>query len=387
MDPVYLDHAAATPLRPEVREAMEPLRAGLVGNASSVHRWGRLARATLEGARERCAVLLGVRPDELHFTRGGTEANNLAILGRAAWARASGHPTPGFARSAVEHSAVREPLESLAAQGCRVDILSVRPDATLSLPPREALTDGVLSLVSVQWVNQETGMVLPVAHVAERCREAGIPLHVDAAQAAGRVGMDLQRVPVSLLSLSGHKLGGPRSTGLLAVRRDTEIRPVLFGGGQEGGLRPGTEDVAGAVGFAVALEVAVGQLETEAARLTALRDRLEEGLVENIPGIRVHGKDAPRAPHILGVGVPGLFRDVLPAALDLEGVGASAGSACRSGSTEVSPVLAALYGADAAGFAPLRLSLGWTTTERDIEAATPRIVEVVARMAEVGGRA
>jgi cysteine desulfurase len=387
LDPVYLDHAAATPLRPEVREAMEPLRAGLVGNASSVHRWGRLARAALEGARERCALLLGVRPDELHFTRGGTEANNLAILGRAAWARVSGHPRPGFARSAVEHSSVREPLESLAAQGCRVDILSVRPDATLSLPPREALTDGALTLVSVQWVNQETGMVLPVADVAERCREAGIPLHVDAAQAAGRVGMDLQRVPVSLLSLSGHKLGGPRSTGLLAVRRDTEIRPVLFGGGQEGGLRPGTEDVAGAVGFAVALEVSVQQLETEAARLTALRNRLEEGLVDKIPGIRVHGKDAPRAPHILSIGVPGLPRDVLPGALDLEGVGASAGSACRSGSTEVSPVLAALYGADAAGIAPLRLSLGWTTTDRDIEAATLRIVGVVERTVDAGARA
>jgi cysteine desulfurase len=181
-------------------------------------------------------------------------------------------------------------------------------------------------------------------------------------------------------------MGGPRGTGILFVREETEIHPILFGGRQEAGLRPGTEDVAGAVGLATALESSITGLNSEVSRLTELRDRLERGLVARISGLRVHGKEARRSPHILGLGVPGLPRDVLPSALDLEGIGVSAGSACRSGSAEVSPVLTALYGEEAAGFAPLRLSLGWTTRLHEIERAVDRIADVVERTAEAGVR-
>jgi cysteine desulfurase len=367
---------------------MEPLRAGLVGNASSVHRWGRAARAALEGARSRIADLLGALPEEIRFTRGGTEANNLAILGRGEAVDASGGGArPRFVRSAIEHSSVREPHDVLAARGARVDVLEVSPSGAVSLPPEAELRDDRPALVSMQWVNQETGLVLPLAEAAAVCRAADVPVHVDGAQAAGRLPIDLSEIPIALLSLSGHKLGGPRSTGVLFVRRGTELRPLLHGGGQEGGLRPGTEDVAGAAGFAAALEIALSQLTEESARLTRLRGRLEEGLLARIPDLRVHGAEGQRAPHILGIGVPGLPRDVLPGALDLEGLGASAGSACRSGSAEVSPVLAALYGAEAGRYAPLRLSLGWTTTAREIDVAIERIGAVVERMLEAGVRA
>jgi len=382
--PIYLDHAAATPLRPEVREAMEPLVSGLFGNPSSVHQWGRAARRHLEEARERTAAALGTAPSTVKFVRGGTESVNLAILGTIEPALAeaggsSGSRPPLLFRSAIEHAAVRESVAEAEGRGCEVRILPVSPTGEITLPdPREVARLGP-ALASVQWVNQETGTVLPLEKVAEWSLGAGVPLHVDAVQGVGKLPLDLRRVPLSLLSVSAHKLGGPKGAGALVIRDGTRLHPRLFGGGQEGGVRPGTEDVVAAVGFARALEISVGSLDREAERLGRLRDRLERTIVQRLPGLRIHGAEGPRAPHIVNLGVPGLPRDLLPGALDLAGVGVSAGSACRSGSVEVSPVLRALYGNEAARIAPLRLSVGWSTTEAEVDEAARRIGDVVTR--------
>lgn len=379
---IYLDHAAATPVRPEVRDAMAPLMEGIAGNPSSVHRWGRAARTLLEEARGRTAAVLDVPAESIHFVRGGTESVNLAVLGRVEWARARGVGHPVLQRSAIEHSAVRESMAYAESLGCSVEEIGVRPDGSLRPSDVAEPYGEEVHLISVQWVNHETGLILPIEELSELCRSRGVALHVDAVQAAGKVPLNLVRLPIALLSLSGHKLGGPRGTGILVIQPGTEVFPRIFGGGQEHGIRPGTEDVAGAIGIACALELALAALDDEAKRLAELRSLLEERLVNALPGIRVHGKEGGRAPHILNIGVPGLPRDVLPGALDLVGVGASAGSACRSGATAVSPVLAALYGEAAERVAPLRLSLGWSTTREEVEEAARRISLVVQRAAD-----
>jgi cysteine desulfurase len=278
-------------------------------------------------------------------------------------------------------------MEELGRLGHRIEVVGVDDGGHVD----EGALDAVLrrsgpppTLASFQWANQETGILLPIGAIAEKFAAAGIPLHVDSIQAAGKLPIDLSATPISLLSLSGHKLGGPKGTGVLVVRKGVSLHPLLFGGGQEGGLRPGTEDVAGAIGFAGALELAVTESPTEAKRLTGLRSLMEEGLLAGIPDLRVHGARAPRVPHILAVGVPGIARDLLLSALDLAGVGASAGSACRSGSTEVSPVMLGLYGEAAHTFAPLRLSLGWSTTLAEVEEAIPQIVRAVERIRAAG---
>ncbi len=384
MERIYLDHAAATPLRPEVVTVMDEACRRFPGNPSSLHRWGREARSALEDARAKTAAAIGVEAGTVHFVRGGTESINLAILGRVDRVRALGASTPVLVRSALEHPAVREAMEAAENTGCVVQELPVSPEGDVDFPRSLSTVSQLPALVSVQWVNQETGMVLAIARVAERCLELGVPLHVDAVQAAGRIDVRVDRVPVAFLSISGHKLGGPRSTGVLVASEDAQIDPRIFGGGQEGGLRPGTVDVAGAVGFARALEISVERLDEESARLSRLRSKLEAGLLGALPGLRVHASEARRAPHILSIGVDDLARDLLPAALDLAGIGVSAGSACRSGSLGVSPVMRALYGDIAGRIAPVRLSLGWSSTEKDVDEAIRRIPPVIESMRNAG---
>ncbi|MDE0395130.1 MAG: cysteine desulfurase family protein [Gammaproteobacteria bacterium] len=374
---IYLDHAAATPLRREVATAMAEIAHAPYGNPSSSHGWGRAARAALEDARERAAQALATAPRRVHFVRGGTESINLAILGRVDWALASGRARPWLLRSTLEHSAVRAAMAAAEARGCIVQTIDVSPTADIVLPAGGAGALQGAALVSVQWVNQETGLRLPVEALAESCAEAGVPLHVDAIQAGGKLHIDMSAHPISALSLSGHKLGGPASTGLLVLAEGVELHPRVFGGGQERGLRPGTEDVAGAVGFAVALDISVRQLERETVRLAALRERLETGLLGRLPRLRVHGAEGPRAPHILNVGVPDTSPDLLHAALDGAGIAASPGTACRSGAVTASPVLRALYGEEATRNAPLRLSLGWPSKPGEVDRAVKTVSAVV----------
>src|SRR5690606_29468945 len=301
MDEIYMDWAATSPVRPEVAEAMAPYLADRFGNPSSVHRWGRAARAALEEARERLAAVLGAARREIVFTGSGTEADNLAVLGRARAVARSGQRVI-VACTAIEHKAVLEPARQAAREGAGLRVMAVDETGRLDLGAlEEALAAGPV-VVSVQWGKNVIGMLQPIDEVADRCRSRGITFHSDAVQALGRVPVRVDRTPCDLLTVSAHKLGGPKGVGALYVREGTELEALIFGGGQEWELRPGTQNVAGAVGLAVAAELAVAEMEAESARIGALRDRLESGFRERIDGLVVHGAGAPRLSHILNVG-------------------------------------------------------------------------------------
>ncbi len=376
MRPIYLDNAATTPLRDEVRDAMLPILQEDFGNPSSVHTWGRRASARLEEARERLADALGARRSEIYFVRGGTESDNLAILGRAAAVRATGGSDHAVV-SAIEHRAVLEAAAKVAEQGGRCSVLAVSPDGAVDLDALDEALEDRPAVVSVMTVNNEVGIHLPLEEIAARTSARGVALHTDAVQAIGKVPVRVDTLPVDLLSLTGHKIYGAKGTGVLFVREGVEVSPLIFGGGQERALRPGTEDVAGAVGMSVAVDLAVRERELEAPRLGALRDTLEEHLSNGLDGLRVHGETARRAPHILNVGIPGVDPQLLLAGLDMEGIAASAGSACESGGKGGSHVLEALYGA-VDGVAALRFSVGRSTAEDDVLRVAEATLSVVA---------
>jgi cysteine desulfurase len=373
---IYLDHAATTPVRPEVRSAMEPFLWERVGNASSAHAAGRSARAALESSRERVADALGAERAEIVFTGGGTEADNLAILGR--W-RAHGGVV---AVSAIEHSAVLEAAAQAAREGAAVATLAVDGGGLLDLGALEEALAERLAVVSVMWGNNEVGAVQPVAAVGRLCGEHDVVFHTDAVQAIGHVPVSVRAAGCHLLTLTAHKFGGPQGVGVLYVRRGTELAPLLRGGGQEGGLRAGTANVAGAVGLAEALERATAAQPTEAPRLAALRDRLQARLARDVEGLVIHGPPGPRLPHILNVGLAGVEPDVLLPALDLAGLAVSSGSACHTGSAGPSHVLVAM---GARPDAAIRFSLGWSTREPEVEAAAAIFAEVVGRVRAAGG--
>ena len=365
--PIYLDHAATTPVRPEVAAAMEAALAEDFGNPSSGHAWGRRARRRLEEARATLADALGAPADRVFFTRGGTESDNLAVLGRVRHDLAHGI-RPHVVTSAVEHPAVLEAAQRAAREGAEHTVIGFNA-GSLDLRALDTALREYTSLVSCMWVNNEIGLVLPIGEVAAVCRRRGVPLHSDAVQAVGKL-------PVDLLTLTGHKIYGPKGTGALIVRDFRTLRPLHFGGGQERGLRPGTEDVAGAAGLSEAVRLAVAEAPAEAARLAALRDEVEAGILSRTPGARVHAGALARAPHILSLGIPGADSDTLLAALDASGIAASGGSACASGSGAPSRTPATLHPADRA--ASLRLSFGRLTRSRD----TGRIVRTVAEAVE-----
>lgn len=373
-DAIYVDHAATTPVRPEVARAVTAALADDFGNPSSGHAWGRRARRRLEEARATLAASAGASTDEVFFTRGGTESDNLAVLGRVRHCLAHGTP-PHIVTSAIEHPAVLEAAEHAARAGAVHTVIGF--DAgVLDLGAMEAALSERPSLVSCMWVNNETGLALPMAEIGAACRRHGVPLHSDAVQAVGKLDVDWRDAPVDLLTLTGHKIYGPKGTGALIARDFRRLRPLHFGGGQERGLRPGTEDVAGAVGLAEAVRLAIAEAPTESARLGLLRDEVETALLARIRDARVNAGNLPRAPHILSLGVPGADSDTLLAALDASGIAASGGSACSSGSSAPSRTLAALQPGEEA--ASLRLSFGRLTRSRDV----PRIVRGVADAVE-----
>lgn len=385
MSSIYLDHAATTPIRSEVREGMIAILDGDFGNPSSAHGWGRRASARLEDARERVADAIGADRSEIYFVRGGTESDNMAILGHAEAVRRQGG-TPFAVVSAIEHKAVLAAAAEVGARGGRWTTVPVYADGTLDMDALDtALADGA-SIVSVMTVNNEVGIHLPIEDVVERTRAHRVVFHTDAVQALGKVPVSVQDLPVDLLSLTGHKIYGAKGTGVLFVRRGVDIAPLIFGGGQERALRPGTEDVAGAVGMSIAVDLAVREQASEAARLRGLRDLLQTRLENGIPGLRVHGDVPARAPHILNVGIPNVDPETLLAGLDLEGIAASAGSACESGTQAASHVLEALYGR-LEGVAALRFSPGHSTTEEDVIRASEATLRVLERMPRVEVRA
>ena len=380
MDPVYLDYAATAPVRPEVRAAMEPFADDVFGNPSSQHRWGRAASAALENARAEAAEALGVRPSEICFVRGGTEADNIALCGACRALGADGSH-PSLVVSAIEHHAVLHTAERIAARGeAGLTLFDVTAEGDVDMDRiREGVSRGP-ALISCMWVNNETGIVLPIERMAELAEETGAQLHSDAVQAVGKAPVRPTDLPgLDLLTVSGHKIQGPKGTGLLFVRRGTRVEPLLHGGGQERALRPGTEDVAGAVGLATALRLAVEEQEREAVRLGELRDRLEARVAHGIDGVMVVGRDARRAPHVSNLGFEGVNPAMLLINLDLDGVAASGASACQSGSGKGSHVLEALYG-DVDGRAHVRFSLGSGTDADQIDRAAAVTREVVSRL-------
>jgi cysteine desulfurase len=380
-EPVYLDHAATTPVRQEVLAAMQPFFGPRFGNPSSVHRWGREARTALDEARERLARCLGAASDEVVFTSCGTEADNMAVIGvwraRHATGRGAVVTTP------IEHKAVLAAAHHVAREGGEERILTMQPSGLVDDASFGTLLTDDVAVCSVMWVNNEIGVIQDVPAMAKLARTRGVVFHTDAVQAFGKVDIDARRAAFDVLSISGHKIGAPKGIGALYIRRGTPIEPLMFGGTQDRGRRPGTENVAMAVGLAKAAELAVAEREHEWRKLEAQRDRLEAALLARIPDAVIHGRGAPRAPHITNVSVPGVDSESMLMALDLRGVACSAGSACQSGSISPSHVLSAIGVSPDLASAAIRLSLGALTTDACIDRVAelfPALVEKARRL-------
>src|SRR6266699_266530 len=379
---VYLDNAATTPVRPEVLEAMLPyLGKDAFGNPSSAHRFGRAARAGIEAAKRQVAEAVGAEPNQVVFTSGGTEADNLAIIGGALAARDRGGPFR-VAVSATEHKAALAAAHAVKHLGGDEVILPVTDSGIVDEAALDAALahGGGVALVSVMWVNNEVGTVQPVARIAQRCREAGVLFHTDAVQAFGKVPVSLRDVPCTLLTLSGHKIGAPKGIGALIVRDSKSVEAIIHGGGQQYGIRPGTENVPGIIGLGVAARLAAAEQQALATRLRELRDELERRLLAIVPDGVINGWQGERAPHISNVSIPGTDSEALLMHLDLAGIACSSGSACSTGAVEPSHVLTAMGVPRELGVAALRFSFGKESTMEDVEAVTaalPRIIEKV----------
>jgi len=383
---VYLDNAATTPVRPEVLEAMLPyLGREAFGNPSSAHRFGRTARAGLEEAKRTVAECLGVEPGQVIFTSGGTEADNLAIIGSALAARDRGGPFR-VAVSAVEHKAVLAAAHAVQHLGGEEILVGVSASGVVGEEALdEALARGV-ALVSVMWVNNEVGTVQPIARLAERCRAAGVCFHSDAVQALGKVPLSLTEAGCTLVTISGHKIGAAKGVGALIVRDRGAVEAIIHGGGQQYGIRPGTENVPGIVGLGRAVELAVAEQAESATRLGALRDELERRVLAIVPDAVINAWQAERAPHVSNISIPGTDSEALLMHLDLAGVACSSGSACSTGAIEPSHVLTAMGVPRDLGIAALRFSFGRDNTAEDVDAvigALPKIVEKVRALSAV----
>ncbi|MHC4404838.1 MAG: cysteine desulfurase family protein [Planctomycetota bacterium] len=383
-DTIYLDHNATTPTRPEVVEAVTRCYRDGYANPASQHRPGQQARRELDEAREAIAAILGAdlsgsSADRLIFTSGGTEANSLAVLGIA---RARAGAQPGhLIVSAAEHASVIEPAEHLLEKGWRVDQLGVSGDGVVRVDRLPSMLRSHTSLVSVMLGSHETGVLQPVSQLVPICRDAGVPLHTDAVQVAGKLPIDFRSLGVSAMTVAAHKFQGPLGIGALILADGVPIEPLFFGGHQQDGLRPGTESVALAVGMKVALQLWQKEHQAHARKLAALRERLEAGLRAGFPGLVVNGSGADRLPHTASIAFPGLDGQILLVALDTVGVACSVGSACSSGSTELSPTLRAMGLPHEVIAGSLRFSLGATTTQDEIDEAVRRILGVVGELA------
>jgi cysteine desulfurase len=374
-EPIYLDHAATTPVRPEVVEAMTPFYGPRFGNPSSLHRWGREARTALDEARERLAGCLGARPDEVFFTSGGTEADNIAILG--AWRARKAEGRTAVVTTPIEHKAVLEAVHRAAHEGAKERLCRVDNTGTVDVAHYNELTQDDVAIVSVMWVNNEIGTVQPIAQLAARAKERGALFHTDGVQAFGHVEVDARKIPFDALAISGHKIGAPKGCGAIFIRRGTKLESLFHGGSQERGHRPGTENVAAAIGLAKAAELTVAELVKECARVEVLRKRLEAGLRSQIPDSVIHGADAPhRAPHVVNISVPGTDSESMLMALDLQGIGCSAGSACQSGTSSPSHVLSAIGASRELVNGAIRMSLGSMSDEAQVD----RVIAVFTKL-------
>lgn len=382
--PIYLDHSATTPLDGVVLEAMMPYLRENFGNPNSIHAWGRRARQAVEEARGAVASLVGAKDREVFFTGGGSEADNLAIKGTALARQQKGRH---LITSAIEHHAVLDVFSWLGKQGFDVTVLSVDETGRVSPKDLERALRPDTTLVSIMFANNEIGILQPVAELGELCRQRDVLFHTDAVQVVGHLPLDLATLPVDLLTMSAHKMYGPKGVGALFVRRGVRIDPLVHGGGQERGLRSGTENVAGIVGFGAAARLARERLAAgEHLKEAELRDHLLEGLLE-VDDVLLTGHRTDRLPFHASVCVRFIEGEALLLRLDAAGIGASSGSACTSGSLDPSHVLLALGLDHATAHGSLRLSLGKDTSREDVDrtrAAFREIVEVLRAMSPFG---
>jgi cysteine desulfurase len=384
---VYLDHNATTPVAPEVADRMDRTIRELWGNASSVHHFGQQAKAAVDDARGQVAALLNADPAEIVFTAGGTESDNFAIRGAAEALEPTGRRH--LIATDIEHEAVLNTLKSLARRGWRVTLLPVDHSGIVSPDAlRDAITDDT-ALVSVMHANNEIGTIQPVAALAAIAKEHGALVHTDAVQTAGKVPIDVKTLGADLLSISAHKFYGPKGTGALWIRKGVRLMPFVSGGRQERNRRAGTENVPGIAGLGVAAARASAKLVGEAARLRALRDRLEHGIMEAVRGSDRNGAAEPRVPNTSNISFERIESESLLIGLDLEGVAVSSGSACSSGTLEPSHVLRAMGLPHARTLSSIRFSLGESNTEADVARVInvlPPLVEKLRSLSTVGGR-
>lgn len=381
---VYLDHSATTPVREEVMEAMLPYFSVKYGNATSVHSWGREARIAVENAREQVSALIASDPKEIIFTSGGTESDNLALRGASlALSKKGNH----IITSKVEHHAVFHTCDFLEKSGFRITYLPVDKYGMVDPEAVEKAIDDETILVSVMHGQNEVGTIMPVEEIGKITRKKGVLFHVDAVQSAGKVPINVDEMNIDLLTLSSHKIYGPKGVGALFIRKGVRLTPQATGGAHERNMRAGTENVPGIVGFGVAADLALKELSHEPKRLTGLRDRLIDGILRSIPDTTLNGSSEHRLPHNVNVGIKFIEGEAMLLNLDMLGIAASSGSACTSGSLEPSHVLLAMGIPHEEAHGSLRMTLGRGNTEEDIDyvlEVLPPIVEKLRAMSVFG---
>jgi cysteine desulfurase len=386
MNRVYLDFNATTPVEPEVLDAMLPYFSAEFANAASIHTPGQRARAAVETAREQVAALIGARPQEIVSTSGGTESDNHAIFGIVSSSFTS--PTSSTSSrhiitTAIEHEAILNACQALEKQGVCVTYLPTNREGQIDLEDLRRAIRRETVLITIMHANNELGTVQPLEEIGRIAKEADAYFHTDAVQSAGKIPIDVNALQVDLLSISGHKLYAPKGIGALYVRGGTRLRQLLYGGHHQRGFRPGTENVAGIVGLGKAAAIARKSLVEDAQRVSALRDKLQQGLLQRVPQSRVNGGAAPRTPNTTNLVFPGVEGEALLIALDLKGLACSTGAACSSGAVETSHVLTAIGLPPEEARASLRFSLGRHTTPADIDFALNVVPAAVIQLREI----
>lgn len=375
MKTIYFDNNATTMTSPEVLEAMKPFFSERYGNPSSMHNFGGEVASYVDQARESCAKLIGAkRASDIVFTSGGTESDNMAIAGTLLAYPEKKH----IVTSAVEHPAVRSLCQDLAKRGYEITEIGVDEFGRLDINGLEAAIRKDTAIVSIMWANNETGVIFPIEKIAEICSKKGVPFHTDAVQAVGKVSIDVDRVPVDLLSVSGHKLHAPKGVGFLYIRRGVKLHPFIIGGHQERGKRGGTENVPSIIGLGKAADLALKYMDEENTRVRALRDKLESGLLSSVPQSRAHGDKDNRLPNTTNIGFENIEGEAILLLLNEHGICASSGSACTSGSLEPSHVLRAMKIPFTRAHGSIRFSLSRYNTEKEVDeiiTAVPKIVE------------
>ncbi len=378
MTPIYLDHNATTPVEPAVVEAMLPYLSGTFGNASSVHQYGRAAKVALERSREQIAAFVNCEPSEVIFTSGGTESDNLAVMGVAyAMQERRNHLVVG----AAEHHAVIESAEFLHRQGrFELDLLPVDREGLSSQQRLQQIVTDRTALVSIMLANNETGTIQDIRALAQVAHQRGALVHSDAVQAVGKIKVDVKELDVDLLSLTGHKIYGPKGTGALFVKQGIKIRPVMYGGSHEKKRRPGTENVAGAVGLAKALEIAGQRMERDRESLSALTNYFIDAVLSRVPESVLNGPSENRLPQTANISFKGVQGEPVILSLDMENIAVASGSACTSGATEPSHVLTAMGIAPEVALGAIRFSLGRSTTREQLDHVLAVLVPIIERL-------